>query len=194
MYCTNCGKEIESGTQYCMNCGKKQEILSKEQVNEEQSIETFSNENQVNEPDMEEQQEDTQEKKFNFSKKTKLGVFLYKHIQTNIEVRNQTLNIDQNIMKFPAGSGKNSYSIKISDISNISIGTRMDIWNTVIAILCIFEGFSEPWLFIIAVILLGMSYGKILKIVTNNGNKCLIPYKGDSEQAEKLINVVKNRN
>ncbi len=219
MYCVNCGKEIKDNSKFCIHCGEKQPVINElkdkteqreEQEEKKQEKMNVNSENlstkdnqidekigQLNQKDQintDYEQDIAEGEKYNFAHKTLAGIWLIKYVETSVTLKNDTLNISQNIKRFPGKDTENNKLLKIGDISSVSLGIKMDLWNTAIAVICVILGFFRPVLFIFAAILLWISYGRVLEINTKNGEKYVIPFKGDSEPARKLMSITNKIN
>lgn len=185
-YCEKCNKEIKSAeANFCPDCGSSLIDVLQNEDNIERS-DTQSRENSDNIINGEKLPE-----KLVFYKSKMIGNVTYKEVQTEIEIKTDTMYIHQGTRKFFVIKRKKEEAFKLSSIRSATLQTKMDFWDTFYGVLFIIAGFYAPLCFLMAAICLYCGYGKVITLEMLNGSKFQIPLKGNMEDAEKLISYCK---
>lgn len=169
-YCEKCKRDISNeGASFCPTCGGS--LVIKTDTMEEST--TVSNEC----------------KKMSFQKKKMFTYLVYRCTSTEVTIENQMMHLSQTVKKIFRKERTTETNIPMTEIKDISIKTKMDLWDTLYGIIFIILGFFAPVFFLLAALFLFCGYGKIIQIEQNNGIKYLIPSDLKTDDVERLMTL-----
>lgn len=128
--------------------------------------------------------------KLSFNKKKWFVWWVSKEINTEVELTDMDLRINQTVQPFIRSAKQVQKSFLRSDIQMVEMKTKWDFWDLLYTFFFIVAGLANHFIFLLALLFAYTAYGKILKITLKNGEVFDIPLKGNAEEAQILIDKV----
>ncbi len=173
-YCEKCKKEIDDlEAKFCPDCGST--LIDR----------TLA--------DNEEKDFATESPKLVFCKQKMIARLVYKTIYSEVEISFYDLSIKQRIERFIIPDREQEKKILFSEIQKAEIKTKIDFWDALYAIVFGILGFMNPALFLVTVVCLYTGYGKNLVMKMQNGEEFSIPFRGEIEEAEKVLTIINSK-
>lgn len=164
-YCEKCKREIANeDASFCPACGGQ--LVSRIYKQEKAPIENGSI-------------------KLSFQKKKMFTYLVYRQTNTEVNIENQMMHLSQTVKKVFRKAHTTEENISVADIKDISIKTKMDLWDTLYGIIFIIFGFFEPVFFLFAVVFLLCGYGKVIQIEKND----MIPSELKTDDVQHLMTI-----
>lgn len=128
--------------------------------------------------------------KLSFTKKKWFVWLVSKEFNTEVELTDMDLRINQTVKPFIRSAKQVQKNFLLSDIQMVEMKTKWDFWDLLYTFLFIVAGFSNHFIFLLALLFAYTAYGKIIKITLKSGEVFDIPLKGNAEEAQVLIDKV----
>ena len=185
MFCTKCGNEISEGAKFCTGCGAPVK-------NEPTQVEPAANQAPEPQPSPAPAQQPEDYTISFFKKKTFICV-PYSTIQTDIAVTGDSITVTRTVDK----KVKSSQTLAKTELQSATTHSSLEIGSIIAIIFNIVIVFATreftlliPTLLMPVLFWLWYGYTKEIQIMTTNGQKIVVPFKGlagQGESADQLL-------